>query len=147
MCQLRTDELVPASKYWTYWSHAGVYGTNKPSSWLPIDACLYPYYFIGWLRRETGYGPVDRLAGALWIMSGALIFESSGPAQRCWWFCKRLLCVDRVRYAWSITICGLIMECVWRVGRVFSCRVYIDLNRRNSRIWVTACSWQSSRSK
>jgi hypothetical protein len=26
---------------------------------------------------------------------------------------------------------------VWRVGRVFPCRVYIDLNRRDSRIWVS----------
>jgi hypothetical protein len=34
----------------------------------------------------------------------------------------------------------------YHVGRVFPCRVYIDSNRRDSRIWVTACSWQSSRS-
>jgi hypothetical protein len=33
-----------------------------------------------------------------------------------------------------------------RVGRVFPCWVYIDSNRRDSRIWVTACLCQSSRS-
>jgi hypothetical protein len=32
LCRLRTDGLAPASKYWTYRSHAGVYGPSKPSS-------------------------------------------------------------------------------------------------------------------
>jgi hypothetical protein len=32
MRRLRTDELAPVSKYWTYRSHAGVYGPSKPSS-------------------------------------------------------------------------------------------------------------------
>jgi hypothetical protein len=32
---------------------------------------------------------------------------------------KRLLCVDRVRYVWSGAICGLSVEYMWRVGRVF----------------------------
>jgi hypothetical protein len=45
-----------------------------------------------------------------------------------------LLCIDHVRYAWSWTICGLNMKSVWCVGRVFPCRVYIDSNRRDSRI-------------
>jgi hypothetical protein len=27
--------------------------------------------FIGWLRREIGYGPTDRSASVLWIVSGA----------------------------------------------------------------------------
>jgi hypothetical protein len=29
--------------------------------------------FIGWLGREIGYGPTDRSAGVLWIVSGALL--------------------------------------------------------------------------
>jgi hypothetical protein len=33
-----------------------------------------------------------------------------------------------------------------RVDQVFPCRVYIDSNRRDSRIWVTACSWLLSSS-
>jgi hypothetical protein len=44
---------------------------------------------------------------------------------------------------WSRTIHELSMESVWRVDRVFPCRVYIDLNRRDSDM-STACLWQSS---
>jgi hypothetical protein len=29
LCRLRTGGLVPVSKYWTYRSHAGVYGPSK----------------------------------------------------------------------------------------------------------------------
>jgi hypothetical protein len=39
------------------------------------------HYFIGWLGRETGYGPVNRSAGVLWIMSGALFLKSSDSIQ------------------------------------------------------------------
>jgi hypothetical protein len=31
---------------------------------------------------------------------------------------ERLLCVDRMRYVWSGTICGLSVGCVWHVGLV-----------------------------
>jgi hypothetical protein len=34
-------------------------------------------------REKLGYGPVDRSAGVLWIVSGALFLGSSGPAQLC----------------------------------------------------------------
>jgi hypothetical protein len=46
ICWLRTDGLAPRSKYWTYWSHAGVYGPSKPSNlsstkaWLKSTASL-----------------------------------------------------------------------------------------------------------
>jgi hypothetical protein len=46
LCRLRTNELVLTSKYWTYRSHAGVYGSSKPSSlstteaWLKLTASL-----------------------------------------------------------------------------------------------------------
>jgi hypothetical protein len=30
------------------------------------------HYFIGWLGRETGYGPTDQSVDVLWILSGAL---------------------------------------------------------------------------
>jgi hypothetical protein len=89
--------------------------------------------FIGWLGRETGYGPTDRSAGIVWIVSGALFLKSSDyPTLLV--TRKGLLCVDRVRYVWSWTICGLSVESVWCVGLVFPCRVYIDSNRRDSRI-------------
>jgi hypothetical protein len=55
---------------------------------------------------------------------------------------ERFLYVDHVRYVWSWTIHGLSVESVWRDGRVFPYRVYIDSNRRDSRIGVTAYLWQ-----
>jgi hypothetical protein len=47
---------------------------------------------------------------------------------------ERLLYVNHVRYVWSRVICGPSMESVCRISRVFSCMVYIALNRRDSRI-------------
>jgi hypothetical protein len=123
LSRLRIDGLAPASKYWTYWSHAGVYGG---------------------FGREAGYGPMDHSAG-LRVVSGALLLGSSESIQICWRLCERLLYVDHMKYVWSWTIRGLSVESVWRVGRVFPCKVYINSNRHDSRIWVTACLWQSSR--
>jgi hypothetical protein len=143
LCHLRTDGLTPVSKYWTYQSHADVYRPSKSSSWLPTVAWLYPHCFIGWLMRETGYGPIDRSADMLWIVLGAIFLGSSDPAQLCWWLHERLLYVDHVRYVWSWTIHGLSVKIMWRVGRVFPCRVYINSNHRDSQIWVIACLWQS----
>jgi hypothetical protein len=137
LCRLRTDGLTPISKYWTYWSYAGVYGPSKPSSWLSTDTWLCLHCFNGWLRRETGYGPADWSAGVLWIMSGALFLRSSGHAQLCWWLRERLLYVDHVRLIWSMVIRGLSVKNVWRVGRIFPCRVYIILNHCDSQIWVS----------
>jgi hypothetical protein len=145
LSQLMSDGLAPTSKYWMYRSHTGVYGSSKPSSLLSTDIWFCPHCFIGWLRRETGYGPIDQSASVLWIVSGALFLGSSDPAQLCWWLREMLLHMEHVRYVWSWTIRGLSMGSVWRIGRVFPYRVYIDSNRRDSRIWVTACLWQSSR--
>jgi hypothetical protein len=38
------------------------------------------------------------------------------------------------RDVWSGTICESSVESVWRIDQVFPCRVYIDSNRRDSRI-------------
>jgi hypothetical protein len=92
LCRLRTKGLVPVSKYWTYWSCAGVYGPDKPSSWMPTYAWLCPYCFNGLFGRETGCEPVDQSVGMLWIVSGALFLGSSGPAQLCWRLRERLPC-------------------------------------------------------
>jgi hypothetical protein len=32
--------------------------------------------FIGWLERETGYGPVDQSAGVLWIVREPFFLEA-----------------------------------------------------------------------
>jgi hypothetical protein len=34
LCRLRTDELTPANKYWTYWSHTRYMWPSKPSSFV-----------------------------------------------------------------------------------------------------------------
>jgi hypothetical protein len=39
--------------------------------------------FIGWLGRETGYGPADQSAGVLEIVSRALFLKSSDSVQPC----------------------------------------------------------------
>jgi hypothetical protein len=109
LCRLRIDGLDPASKY---------YGPGKPSSRPSTEGWLCPHCFIGWLGRETGYGPTVRSAVVLWIVSGALFLRSSGPAQLYWWLHKRLLCNDCMRYVWSGTIRGLSVGCMWRVGQV-----------------------------
>jgi hypothetical protein len=39
------------------------------------------HYFIGWLRRETGYRPMNQSTGVLWIMLGALFLGSNDSVQ------------------------------------------------------------------
>jgi hypothetical protein len=101
LCQLRTDGLAPVSKYWTYRSHAGVYGPSKSSSWLTTGAWLTPTASLVWLRRETGNGLAGRLAGLLWIVLGALFLKSSGIRPNLLESHEGLLYVDHVRYVWS----------------------------------------------
>jgi hypothetical protein len=138
LCWLRTVRLAPMSKYWTYRSHAGDIGP------VNLVACCwwvfgFLYCFISWLARETGYGPVDRSADVMGIVSGALFLSSSDSVQ----LYRRLMegchvqgpLAGSVRWAY-VDWCG---KRTCRVGRVFPCRVYIDSNRRDSRIWVTAC--------
>jgi hypothetical protein len=45
----------------------------------------FVHCFISWLERETGYGPAERLAGVLGIVSGALFLGSSDSVQLCQW--------------------------------------------------------------
>jgi hypothetical protein len=77
---------------------------------------------------------MDRSAGVLWIVLGALFLRSSRICPNLSASHEGLLYVDHVRYVWSWTIHRLSMESVWYVGWVFPCKVYIDSNRRNSRI-------------
>jgi hypothetical protein len=121
------------------------YRATKPCSLLSIYACFCPHCFNGWLGRETGYGPTDRLAGVSWIVSGAPFLGSSGPAQLCWWLVKGC-------HKWGLPVGSVRQAYVdWhgkrtcRVDQVFPCKVYIDSNHCDSSIWVTTCLWQSSR--
>jgi hypothetical protein len=145
LCRLRTVQLAPASNYWTYRSHVGDMGPVSLVVGCQQELNFSPLLF-GCCGREAGYGLADRLVIVLWIVSGALLLGCSGSVQICWRPYERLLYVNHVIYVWSWTIRGLSVENVWCVGWVFPCRVYIGLNRRDSRIWVTTCLWQSSHS-
>jgi hypothetical protein len=92
------------------------------------------YYFIGWLRRETGYGSMDRSANVVWIVSGALFLGSRDSVQLCRWLVEgyhiRGLPAGSVRQTY-VDWCG---KRTCRVGQVSPCKVYIDSNRRDSQI-------------
>jgi hypothetical protein len=146
MCRLRTKGLVPVSKYWMYWSHAGVYGPSKPSSRLSTEAWLFFTASLAVVGEMLGMDP-----------------RMGQPA--CCGLCREAFFSGAVDLFKSVEDCvkgchvrgppaGSIhrMYVDWRgkracrVGQVFPCRVYIDSNRRDSRIWVTACSWLPSSS-
>jgi hypothetical protein len=99
LCRLRTVRFAPVTKYWTYQSHISDMGP------VNIVACCwwmlgFLHCFIGWLGRETGYGPADRSVGVLWIVSEALFLGSSDYVQLCWWLMKG--CHVRGLPAWSV---------------------------------------------
>jgi hypothetical protein len=135
LCRLRTDGLASTSKYWTYRSHAGdmslVSIVAHHRQKLGLSLLLH---WLAW--RETRYGTTNRSTDVLGIVSGALFLGSSGIHLNLLTTRERLLCIDHMRYVWSGTIRGLSMGCVWCVGLVFHCRVYINSNRHDSLIWV-----------
>jgi hypothetical protein len=140
LCRLRTDGLAPASKYWTYWSHAGVLGLIRLVAGCQQKLVFFP--LPHWLLLERSwvwtYGSDSR---RVVDCVKSILLRGIGSVQICWQLHERLLCVYRVRYIWSGTIYGLSMGCVWCVGRIFPYRVYIDSNRRDSQIWVSlVCS-------
>jgi hypothetical protein len=51
--------------------------------------------FIGWLGRETGYGPVDRSASVLGIVSEALFLGAVTPSNSVSGSCKVATYGDR----------------------------------------------------
>jgi hypothetical protein len=110
LCRLRTEGLVPMSKYWTYRSHAGVYGLNKPSNLPSTEGGFTPHYFNGWLGRETGYRPMNRSTDVLLIMSGAVFLRSSGSVHRCWWLHERVRRMGTTRRKRTSGVFGLAWE-------------------------------------
>jgi hypothetical protein len=145
LCRLRTDGLTPMSKYWMYQSHASVMGPVNRCSLLLIDAWLsLLFQWLSWYRNwvvglwitQSGRGLCRET-----FFSGAV-----GSIQCCWWLVKgchvRELPTGSMRGA-CVDLHG---KCTCHVYRIFPCMVYIDSNCRDSRIWVTAYSWQSSRS-
>jgi hypothetical protein len=67
LCQLRTDGLAPVIKYWTYWSHVGYMGPNKPSSFVTTWPNRIPYSTVGAWEEEWGSSdrwPDQSISGA-----------------------------------------------------------------------------------
>jgi hypothetical protein len=82
LCQLRTDGLSPrASTERT--DRLLVYGPNKLSSLPSTEGGFTSTASMDASGRETRYGPADRSAVMLWIVSGALFLRNSGSVHRC----------------------------------------------------------------
>jgi hypothetical protein len=116
LCQLRTDGLAPANKYWMYWSHAGdICPVNLivcRQQMLDLVHC-----FNGCVGRETEAGPVGHSAelrgGVGRTFSREQCIRSTLLMTH-----KSLLYVDYVRYVWSRVIRGPSVKYVWRVDQV-----------------------------
>jgi hypothetical protein len=144
LCQLRTDGLAPVSKYWTYRSHVGdmspvsqVVCRQERVTLPPLLRCLS--WERNWVRTHES---INRRA----------VDYIGSPFSREQWFCPSLLMTSRkvamrwsreIRMVWDHTRTERRMSVVCRSD--FSCRVYIDSNCHDSRIWVTVCLCPSTR--
>jgi hypothetical protein len=113
------------------------YGPSKPSSWLSIEASLFPTASLVIVGEKLSTDPQIKQSSSCELCREPFFSGGSESVQICWRLHEILLCVDRVRYVWSGTIRGLSVGCVWHVGWVFPCRVYIDSNRCDSQIWLS----------
>jgi hypothetical protein len=115
------------------------YVPGKPSSLLSTGAWLKHTTSIAVLGDKLRRVPRTTQPG--WeVESGALFIGSSTSVQPCWWLTKGC----HIRGPPTGSVHWVYVD--WRgkrtcyVDQVFPCRVYIDSNCRDSRIWVTACS-------
>jgi hypothetical protein len=144
LCRLRTDGLALVSKYWTYRSHPGNMGLLSLVAYHQQRVALLPLLrCLSWERNcVRTRGSVSQCAGD-YVRS---------PFSRGQWLCLPLLMTSRKvsmrwqherRMVWDHTRTepGMCVAC-WSS---FLCMVYINLNRRDSQIWVTACLWPSAR--
>jgi hypothetical protein len=121
------------------------YGSGKPSS-LPLTCA--------WLKRTASMAVLgEKLRRVPWttqpgweVESRALFLRSSPSVQPCWWLMKGY----HIRGPPTGSVCRAYVDWhgkrTYRVGQVFPCRVYINSNRHDSQMWVTACSWLPSSS-
>jgi hypothetical protein len=138
LCRLRTDGLAPREQVLNIQVACWWNGPSKPSSLPSIDAWLKP------TTSMVGFGEklmrVPRATQQGWeVESGALFLGSGSIHPTLLMTHEMLLHANHVRYVWSRAIREPSVECVWCVGRVFPCKVYINLNYRDSWIWVTVC--------
>jgi hypothetical protein len=146
LCRLRTEGLVPVSKYWTYQSHASVYGPSKPSSLLSIEDGFTLTASMTTLGEKLGIDPrigqpaCCGLCQEL-IFSGAVTLSIVVDDFTKGCHMRRLPAesVHGVYVDWR-------RKCMCHVDWVFPCRVYNDSNCHDSPIWVTAYSWLPSSS-
>jgi hypothetical protein len=146
LCRLRTEGLVPVSKYWMYRSYASDYGPCKPSSRLSTEAWLFSTASLADVGEKLGTDPQIGQLTCCGLcrkpfFSGAVdLFKFVDDCVKgCHIRGLPTVSVHRPYVDWH-------GKHTCRVGRVFLCRVYIYSNRRDSQIWVTACSWLSSSS-
>jgi hypothetical protein len=122
------------------------YGPSKPSSLSSTEAWIKSTASLVVLGEKLGMDP--HIGQLMCCRLCREIFFSGAvrSIQICRWLVKgchiRGLLAGSVRQVY-VDWHG---KSTCHVDRVFPCRVYIDLNRCDSRIWVTAYSWQSSRS-
>jgi hypothetical protein len=121
------------------------YGPGKPSSLLSTTAWLKHTASMVVLGEKLRRVPWTTQPG--WVVeSGALFLGRSASVQPCGWLVKGCHVWGPPAGSVRRTYVDLRWKRTCHVGRVFPCRVYIDSNHRDSRIWVTACSWLPSMS-
>jgi hypothetical protein len=138
MCQLRIDVLAPMSKYWTYWSHAGVMSPVSRCSLLTNRWLAFITALMAIRREKLGGGPTDWLASVWGIVSGALFLRSNKVHPTLLGQRERLPCMGTAHGKHTCCIRGLVKEAYVLCVSSFPCKVYIDLNHRDSWIWLTA---------
>jgi hypothetical protein len=143
LCRLMTDGLAPVSKYWTYWSHTGGIGLVSIVAYSSTDVWFKLTASMVMLGEKLRRVPWTAQSG--WeVESWVLFLGSSESIQLCWVDVK--CCHIRGSPAGSVCVAYVDwhVKHTCHVDQVFPCRVYIDSNRHDSQIRVTACSWQSS---
>jgi hypothetical protein len=132
--QLKTVWLTPMSKYCTYRSHADDMGPVNLVVGHPQELGLRP--LLRWLVRERSW---VRTCGSV---SRCAVDCVGSPFSREQWDMSKFVSASRKVATYGDCPQEAYVSC-W-LG--FPCRVYIDSNCSDSRIGVTACLWQSSRS-
>jgi hypothetical protein len=145
LCRLMTDGLTPTSKYWIYRSHTGVYGPSKPINLPSTEGDFTPTASMAGSREKLGTDPrigqpsCCALCREPFFLGAVTLSIAVDDDAKGWYMWTTWDTYGLGPYAdWAWNVCDVL------VG-VFLCRVYNDLNRRDSQIWVTACLWQSSR--
>jgi hypothetical protein len=145
LCQIRTVRLAFATKYWTYRSHTGDMG---PVS-LVVDcqhSLTFPHCSLHVMGEKLSTDPrirwpsCCRLCQEPFFLGAVDLFKFVDDCMKDCYMWTAWDTYGRGPYAdWAWKACGVLVE-------FFPYRVYINSNRRDSRIWVTACLCQSSRS-